>query len=45
VASVADRQAVAVTAARIALEEGAAGSFEEALAAARAAEEIVRRWP
>ncbi len=41
VASVADRQAIAVTAARIALEEGAAGSFEEALAAARAAEEIV----
>ncbi len=41
VAAVADRQAVAVTAARIAVDEGAAGSFEEALAAARAAEEVV----
>jgi ABC-2 type transport system permease protein len=41
VASVADRQAVAVTAARIAVEEGTASSFDEALAEARAAEEIV----
>jgi ABC-2 type transport system permease protein len=41
VAAVADRQAVAVTAARIAVDEGAAGSLEEGLARARAAEEGV----
>lgn len=41
VAAVADRQAVSVTAARIAFAEGTADSFEEALAAAQAAEEVV----
>jgi ABC-2 type transport system permease protein len=41
VAAVADRQAVTVTAARIAVDEGAAANLDEALAAARAAEQVV----
>jgi ABC-2 type transport system permease protein len=41
VAAVADRQTVVVTAARIAVEEGTATSFDDALAAARLAEETV----
>jgi ABC-2 type transport system permease protein len=41
VAAVVDGQAVAITAARVAVHEGTAGSFDEGLARARAAQDLV----